>query len=572
MPPNQATIDAVREGADLVELIRARVSLVRRSGRWWGRCPFHDERTPSFSLLPPDFRRYYCHGCGATGDAIDWMREQEGATSFFEAIEQLAERFGIPVEYTQEDGPAKARREARRRRDQLLERAAAFYEKYLWGAAEAAPARDYLLARGFEEPLIRRFRIGYAPGDGAVLTRRALDEGFPRDLLQSTGLSRSGRAADFFTSRIMFPIADGQGRVQGFGGRTLDPADRAKYVNSPEGEHFKKRSLLFGLAEARGAAARERQFVVAEGYTDVMGLVAAGVENAVACMGTSLTPQQLGRLQTWAPEITLCFDQDAAGEQAAWRSVQAAKGLRLSFRAASLPPGSDPGDLAGDEDGRRDLARRIADAQPLVSSLIQSRARAAGPSPRGRQEALEAIAELLRVLPDDSVERDDGVRLAVSHLQLSQGMEERLRQSLRDDAPPGTVAPPRELSPQEVRERRFLAMAVALPEPARAFLDSLPPEAFEVDAHRAAFDRLRAGDADLDAWDGELSEVALAIRVELAGAEPGETELREAAYRVELPMLRRRAAQQRAAGDEAGWLATVDLERRVRAALRGDAG
>jgi DNA primase len=125
VPPNQATIDAVREGSDLVELIRGRVSLVRRSGRWWGRCPFHDERTPSFSLLPPDFRRYYCHGCGATGDAIDWMREQEGAGSFYEAIEQLAERFGIPVEYSEEDATAQARREARRRREQLLERAAA---------------------------------------------------------------------------------------------------------------------------------------------------------------------------------------------------------------------------------------------------------------------------------------------------------------------------------------------------------------------------------------------------------------------------------------------------------------
>jgi DNA primase len=571
VPPNQATIDAVREGSDLVELIRGRVSLVRRSGRWWGRCPFHEERTPSFSLLPPDFRRYYCHGCGATGDAIDWMREQEGAGSFFEAIEQLAERFGIPVEYSQEDGPAQARREARRRREQLLERAAAFYEKYLWGAAEAAPARDYLRGRGFEDELIRRYRIGYAPGHGAMLTSRALGEGFPRDLLQSTGLSRAGRTADFFVSRIMFPIADGQGRVQGFGGRTLDPGERAKYVNSPEGEHFKKRSLLFGLAEARAAAAREKQFVVAEGYTDVMGLAAAGVQNAVACMGTSLTHQQLARLQTWASGVKLCFDPDEAGERAAWRSVEAAKGLRLSFWAVELPPGRDPGDLAADEEGRRDLARRIGEAEPLVSSLIRSRVRRAGPSPRGRQEALDAIADLLRALPDDEVEKDDGVRLAASLLQLSQGLEERLRQSLRQDAPPASAAPRRELSPHEVRERRFLAMAVALPDAARGFLASLPPEAFEVEAHRRAFELLRAGEADLDAWPAELAETALAVRVELAEAEGvSETELREAAYRVELPMLRRRAAEQRAAGDEEGWLRTVDLERRVRAALRGE--
>ena len=569
MPPNQATIDAVREGSDLVELIRGRVSLVRRSGRWWGRCPFHDERTPSFSLLPPDFRRYYCHGCGATGDAIDWMREQEGAGSFFEAIEQLAERFGIPVEYTQEDAPAQARREAKRHREQLLERAAAFYESYLWQAGEAAPARDYLFGRGFDEELMRRFRIGYAPSRGTILTERALKEGFSRAALQSAGLSRAG-GADFFTSRVMFPISNSQGKVQGFGGRTLDPNERAKYVNSPEGDHFRKRTLVFGLNQARSAASRSKYFVVAEGYTDVMGLTAAGVESAVACMGTSLTTEQLRLLQRWAAEVRLCFDSDEAGEHAAWRSVEAAVGVQLSFSAVRLPPGRDPGDLAGDEEGRGTLFRAVDESEPLVASLIRSRVRRAGPSPRGRQEALEAIAGLLKALPDDRVEKDDGVRLAAGLLQLSQGLEERLRQSVRQDAPPAAVLPRAELSPQEVRERRFLAMAVALPDAARTFLDSLPAEAFEVEEHRRAFELLRSGDADLDAWPADLADVSLAVRVGVADAEVSETELREAAYRVELPMLRRRAAEQRAAGDEDGYLRTVELEQRVRAALRGD--
>jgi hypothetical protein len=158
----------------------------------------------------------------------------------------------------------------------------------------------------------------------------------------------------------------------------------------------------------------------------------------------------------------------------------------------------------------------------------------------------------------------------VSLLQLSQGLEERLRQSARQDAPSAEVRPRPELSSQEVRERRFLVMAAALPDAARTFLDSLPPEAFEDEAHRRAFELLRAGEADLDAWPPDLGEVALALRVGIADAEVSETELREAAYRVELPMLRRRAAEQRAAGDEEGWLRTVDLERRVRAALRGE--
>lgn len=570
MPPTQATIEAVREGSDLVELVRGRVSLVRRGGRWWGRCPFHDERTPSFSLLPPDFRRYYCHGCGATGDAIDWMREQEGAVSFYEAIEALAERFGIPVRFEEESPRDASRREALERRRALLERAAAFYAEYLWRAEEAAPARDYLAGRGFSEDLVRRFRIGYAPGGGTVLAGRAIREGFPREALVDAGLARmrGGQAADFFASRIMFPIADSQGRVQGFGGRTLDPKERAKYVNSPEGDHFKKRSLLFGLAEARAPAARAKHFVVAEGYTDVMGLIAAGVEPAVACMGTSLTTDQIRLLRRWAPEVRLCFDADAAGEQAAWRTVEAAAGVNIALSAVALPPGRDPGDLVRDAEGRAALARAVDRSEPLVSSLIRSRVSRAGRSPREREAALEDIARLLRHFPD-SVEKDEGVRLTAGLLQLSQGLEERLRQSSRQDAPAAAVVPERASAPQEVRERRFLAMAVALPGHARSYLEGLPPDAFEIEAHRRAFELMRSGVDDPEAWPDDLADVALAVRVELAGAEVSEAELREAAYRVELPMLERRASELRDAGDDEGRLQALDLARRVRAALRG---
>jgi hypothetical protein len=169
------------------------------------------------------------------------------------------------------------------------------------------------------------------------------------------------------------------------------------------------------------------------------------------------------------------------------------------------------------------------------------------------------------------VEKDEGVRLTAGLLQLSQGLEERLRQSSRQDAPDAAVLPPRASAPQEVRERRFLAMAVALPGAAASYLQSLPPESFQVEAHRRAFELLRSGASDVDAWPDELADVALAVRLELAGDEVSEAELREAAYRVELPMLERRAAELRDAGDEEGRLRALDLARRVRAALRGDA-
>ncbi len=566
------SIESVRQGVDLVELVRGRVELVRRGGRWWGRCPFHGpERTPSFSLLPPDFRRYYCHGCGVSGDAITWMREQEGAATFSEAIESLAERFSIPVSFEEETPQDAARREASDRRRRLLDRAAAFYAEYLWRADEAAPAREYLLGRGFEEELVRRLRVGYAPGGGAVLAGRAIKEGFRREELIDAGLARrrGGQVGDFFTSRIMFPIGDSQGRVQGFGGRTLDPAERAKYVNSPEGANFTKRKLLFGLAEARIAATRSKYFVVVEGYTDVMGLMAAGIDSAVACMGTSLTTDQIRLLRRWAPEVKLCFDADAAGEQAAWRSVEAGADVNLEWSAVQLPIGQDPGEMAADEAGREALARAVASSQPLVTSLIRSRVARAGRSSREREAALTAIAELLRRFPD-SVEKDEGVRLTAGLLQLSQGLEERLRQASRGDAPAAGIVPSGATSPEEIRERRFLAMALAQPAAARPYLESLPPAAFQSDEHRRAFEQIRSGAVDLDQWPDDLAQVGLALRIELSGAAPTTAELREAAYRVELPMLERRAAEMRMSGDEQGRLEALDLARRVRAALRSE--
>ena len=286
-------------------------------------------------------------------------------------------------------------------------------------------------------------------------------------------------------------------------------------------------------------------------------------------MGTSLTADQIRLLRRWAPEVRLCFDADAAGEQAAWRTVEAAAGVNIALSAVAQPPGRDPGDLVRDAEGRAALARAVDRSEPLVSSLIRSRVSRAGRSPREREAALEDIARLLRQFPD-SVEKDEGVRLTAGLLQLSQGLEERLRQSSRQDAPAAAVVPERASAPQEVRERRFLAMAVALPGHARSYLEGLPPDAFEIEAHRRAFELMRAGVDDPEAWPDDLADVALAVRVELAAAEVSEAELREAAYRVELPMLERRASELRDAGDDEGRLQALDLARRVRAALRGD--
>jgi DNA primase len=566
------SVSEILEHADLVELIRGRVNLVKRGNRWVGRCPFHEERTPSFSLIPPDNRRYYCHGCGATGDAVRWMMEKEGAASFPDAIEALAERFGITVRYEQASPEEERRRRADQRRLELLDRAATFYAAYLWRADEAAPAREYLRARGFEEELLRGFRVGFAPGGGNVLAARAVKQGYSAQELVEAGLGRlrGNRPSDFFVGRITFPITDLRGRVLGFGARTLDPNERAKYVNSPEGPRFSKRRLLFGLAQARQAAATAGWIVVVEGYTDVMALAKAGIPQAVACMGTSLTAEQVQELRRAAPRIRLCFDGDAAGQRAAWRTAQAAGAHLTDLEAVVLPAGSDPGDLAKGDDLDR-LRNLIGAHRPLASYLIESRARRAGPAAGDREEALRDISELLRMLPE-SVEKDDGIRFAISVLQLSSGMEEHLRGAVRQGAGTGgastSVPDMPSLGTAWERERRLLVLAAALPGVASAHLANLPDETMTDPGHRAAAALLRDG-VPTAAWPDDLQAIAAALEADPAADAATEEQLREVVYRVQLPALERRVQALRDAGDTEGALRMIELVQRVRAALRG---
>jgi DNA primase len=565
------SIDQVRRAADLVELVRGQVALVRRGGRWWGRCPFHDEKTPSFCLIPPENARYYCYGCGATGDAFTWMQEREGAGGFGEAVEALADRFGVPLRVVEASPQEQARRAAEERRLQLLERAAGFYSAYLWAAEEAEPARGYLLGRGFDEALLRAFRIGYAPGGGQVLAGRAIREGFSREQLADAGLARlrGGAAHDFFVSRITFPIADSRGRVRGFGARTMNPADSAKYVNSPESEHFRKRNLLFGAHQARQAAARAGWTLVVEGYTDVLALHAAGIPNAVACMGTALTRPQLQELRRLGNEVRLSFDADRAGERAAARTLEAAHGMEgLELTAIRLPAGRDPGDLGGDEAGRRELAACAAAPEPLLEWVVWSCANRSERSAAGRRRALADIEGYLALVPpDQAIERDEAVRRAVGLLELPPELERRLRATPyrppQGDAPPRPVL--RELTAVERRERRLLALAMALPGPGARELAGVPEEVLEAPEHRRAMALILSG---ADPWPADLADLEGALRAD-AAAGGSEEELREAAFRVQEHALERRAAALRSRGDERELLHVLELLRRLRAAARG---
>src|SRR3954471_4449738 len=307
-----------------------------------GRCPFHDERTPSFWLNPVK-QLYYCFGCGAKGDLVSFVRETEGL-DFAESIEWLAQRFNVPLEY-EEASPGQDA--ARRRRDRLyavLEQAASFYERYLWDSQAGSMARDYLVGRALGEDACRDFRLGLALG-GTVLTRKAIEKGFTLEELRGAGLTRE-RGDDFFGRRLVFPLTDARGRVVGFQARRLHEDDplKAKYVNTPESELFHKGSVVYGLDRARAAIARQNRACIVEGNTDVIALRQGGGEPVVACMGTALTEQQLRELARLTKRLWLAFDGDAAGESAALRGMELAVAQGFDVRVVPLPPGVDPAD------------------------------------------------------------------------------------------------------------------------------------------------------------------------------------------------------------------------------------
>jgi len=490
-----------------------------------------------------------------------------------EAVEQMADRFGVELKYEQSSPEEEHRRQQGERVRELLDRACGFYEASFWKSPEAAAAREYLLGRGFPEELIRKFRVGWAPSSGAALAGRAIQEGFSRDQLSQAGLARvrGGSAEDFFRSRITFPISDARGRVQGFGARTMDPNERAKYVNSPEGDRFHKRELLFGLDLARQWAAKAGFAVVSEGYTDVMALHMAGIEGAVACMGTALTPTQLRLLARVVSEVRLCFDGDQAGEEAARRTIDAARGIPLRLAVVALPPGADPGELAGTPGGLGVLAQSVDDADPLIPWLVDRRIARAGESPAERERALTDLAGLLEGVPE-SADKDEAIR-RVTALGVSPALLEQFVRRVsagggqRVKSAPIGEQPAPQPSLDEMRERHLLALAMAVPDEGRPLLQGMNEAHLGSDTHRRARSLIIE---NATVWPDDLSALHAALAAEAADGGSGE-ELRDAYYRVEKRALESAMIAARAAGDETEYLRLQATVKRIEVVLRGAA-
>jgi DNA primase len=462
---------AVREvvaAADMVELVGARTQLRRVGGRYTGRCPFHEERTPSFSVNPQD-KLYYCFGCGAGGDVITFVRETE-QLDFAQAVEWLADRFRVPLEYEEGSPVVDAKRRKRERLNALLERATSFYERYLWETDAGVQAREYLVSRRFREDVCREFRLGLAPG-GAMLARRALGEGYTREELAAAGLVNR-RGNDYFSGRLLFPLSDARGRVCGFQARKLldnDPLP-AKYVNSPEGELFRKGDLLYGLDKARRAVAKQDRAVVVEGNPDVLALRQAGFEPVVASMGTALTERQLRELSRLTHRLFLCFDADSAGEEATLRGMKLAVAQGFDVFVVPLPEGLDPADAVDEFD------RYLAGALPLVVYWVQVEVERALPDKGAAFERSKVVLDGFK----DSPERQDAVRYLADKLRLSRDLEAGL--APRTGAVTGTLTAA-VLDAGIRRERDALAGCVAHPELVEV-LAELGPEHFDDDLHK----------------------------------------------------------------------------------------
>jgi len=514
-------VETVKTTADMLDVVGARTQLKKSGARYTGRCPFHEEKTPSFSVNAVD-KLYYCFGCGKGGDLISFVRETENL-DFTEAIEWLAERFRIPLEY-EESSPAAD--EARKRRERLyavLDQATAFYERFLWDSVEGAPAREYLAGRGLGEEIAKEFRLGLSPVR-TELARKAAEKQFTRAELAEAGLANR-RGNDFFSGRLMFPLADARGRVVGFSARKLREDDRldAKYVNSPEGELFHKSAILYGLHLARQAIAKQERAIVVEGNTDVIALRQSGLEPVVASMGTALTERQLAELGRLTRRIFLCFDADAAGQAATLRGMELAASQGFDVKVVPLAPGLDPADAA---DGFGELLGR-------AESYVFYRVRIELDRAPDRQEAFVRVREVLSRF-EDSPERQDALRLAADRLDLPPETQAGFASSTR--AATGTVSA-KVLEAGERLERDALAGAIAHPELLPS-LAELPPDHFDREENRA----LQAHLADGGEPDPELVPLLAELDALAAREAINETTAKELLLRLRERGLRRELA------------------------------
>jgi len=477
------------------------VQLKRVGRRFSGLCPFHSEKSGSFSVNQEQ-GLYYCFGCGAKGDVITFVREIEHV-DFVGAVELLAGKAGITLTYTDKDEG-----EGRKKRARLLAataQAVEWYHERLLSAPDAASARGYLRSRGLSSDEVRWYKLGWAP-EGWDEMIRALK--LPDDVAVDAGLGRKnsvGRVNDFFRARVLFPIFDVKGDAVGFGGRIMPGAEGSKYWNSTDSAIYSKSKLLYGLNWSKGAIVAADEAIVCEGYTDVIGFAAAGIPRAVATCGTALTEDHFKTLKSFARRVVLAFDADAAGQNAAARFYEWEKAYDIDVAVAEMPAGVDPADLARTDPEA--LARAVANAKPFLGFRVNRVLDSASlVSPEGRaraaEEAMGVIAEHPSELVRDQYLMEVAARTRIDPAQLRAGTFTRAPRNApsrgRAAQPSGETQRSRPKVQRDSPEIEALRLMLADPEGITSMLvDAL----FADEVNLAAFHALSSSSSLLEAVD-----------------------------------------------------------------------
>jgi DNA primase len=520
-------IDDVRDRTNIVEIVKRYVELKRAgTGSWKGLCPFHTEKTPSFHVH--EARQFFhCFGCGEKGDVISFLVKVE-QRSFMEVIRDLATTAGVELdEKPMSPAERHARMEAESERDRMyrtMELAAQFYQDAYAGPGGEA-ARAYVTKRGISDKTVERFRVGYAPARWDALQSFLAGKKIPASDVERLGLAGANERGryDFFRDRVMLPVIDRQKRVIGFGGRLLDPeAKDRKYVNSPDSPLFHKKEQLYGLHAAIEAIRRSGKAVVVEGNFDVMSLHEAGIDTAVAPMGTALTEEQVAMLGRIARTVVVVFDGDTAGQRAAGKAIPLFVDADVDGYIARMPPGVDPDDFVKSQ-GPGAFQRVVEMARPMLDQVIQDAVQQAGI--QGTVAALETVSRMLVKVRNQTTRELYGRQLGAVLGLTPQQVLRALRQA---DAAPrhgvgpagGTTAAPTAALPTAAPRRlpseelHFLVLLASYPELGRS-------------AEVARGGELLVDPTTRQLFRGAAEQIALSGRIDIPSwLEPADPEVR----------------------------------------------
>ena len=476
-------LDRIREATNIVDLVSEHVRLKKRGRNFVGLCPFHNEKTPSFNVLE-DRGIFKCFGCGKGGDVFSFVMQLEGLT-FPEAVEKLAKRANIEIEGERVEADDAARSE-RESIYHALREAAAYYYRLL-RSPEGSSAMEYLLKRGLDEEMMRKFGLGYAPERSGLLIEHLVNKGIDIDKLERAGLigrRDSGESYERFRGRVMFPVFNATGRIVGFGGRILPGSSKelAKYINSPDTQIYHKSQILYGLFQGKDSIRRAGFAILVEGYADVLAVFQSGIENVVAASGTSLTVEQLQLLRRYTTSIVLLFDADTAGKNATMRGIELAIEAGFDVGTVILPSGEDPDSFIR-LNGKDAFDAAVEHRQTFIETKAQwFEEQGAFRDPGRMAQAVRSIVETIAKVPD-SIKRalfiqKLGERFHLSEQLLSTELA-KFSASIRDQPEHRYNVPAPEIEEENIV---VIEHDIAVSGPEGALLEAMLADPIAVDA------------------------------------------------------------------------------------------